>query len=984
MESDGTQGSPGGQTALSSGSIPEIDTNKIKKDAQKGKVENTQTVGPKEKERKSREDAPNPQASGSTNTSVSTIPTNPSTEGKNPANSSNSNHINATTTPSTTGVPTTSTASASALPKSKGATDDKKKEATDSGRNEGNLKYGGGETNGAGSTIVNVITSGEEASVLNGNSGSSNVPTAANSIPQTNASTPMTSPTSANPPSILNKSIISNINKSLKAKQKIINSKEPHPKNTTLISDIMNKDGTQSTTSTLSAPPSTAPTNVQTPSSELFSHPNTSSHSVEKESAPPKRKNKRIAKQALTRTDFFAAKLASAVDDVDSSDLNETFVYESQADDNDVTVQDDIKLPNKISQSQQNLGGLSNQHNQSQPIQSKKLSGSANLNVLPFSERSSGLQSPTDEYRNVNTDMGRPPSIAGLCSSSYVDQGNRRLATQRLFSSYTYLEDQYHPGANQGSTFGGSQHGLVGSNPLQASSNQESIGPHANLDGVGQPGTNQSGSLGNAPNGVTSGSSQGNTPTLVTSSNAGAQASMLPYEPSIPGSARRFDQYLLDELDLNEESDVSEDGEVAKPPQPPRKPHTKSLTSSKLRSTTSKLFDKIGSQPRRYSIIPDDIDIEDFDDELIYYDNNIRFPYSQQPTIAGLPHENLQLLGQPRLAHYRSLNLNFPPGKRVKNRRYLSMPVHHQSPPPAGQDFENQNYYFDYEDLDEESQETPKAGSTRYVSRHPLGYFVKKQQARMNFVKSFAYTVVSIVAILAVGFVMGFVLASTKELTDVSITAVENPVVSADELVFNIVVQAVNPGWFNVEVADVELDIFAKSGYLETDLLKSLVETVLLGTVYSFELPMVFEGGIFNRGPVEQIGLIKMVTPGKNLTGVAMRTTGPHETKRHSVVIEDKTNQKLDKALSDPMEIGEDPETQPQAPHSLDSDQINLSSLNNTEPDNLKKWEVIIKNPFDLIIRGVLKYSLPMQSGVKSVVVNRVGYIDPGELRAIA
>lgn len=87
-----------------------------------------------------------------------------------------------------------------------------------------------------------------------------------------------------------------------------------------------------------------------------------------------------------------------------------------------------------------------------------------------------------------------------------------------------------------------------------------------------------------------------------------------------------------------------------------------SSTSSKLRSTTSKLFDKKGSQPRRYSTIPDDIDIEDFDDELIYYDNTARFPAN----------ESTSLLNQnQRIPHYRSLNLNFPQVKR-QSKRYLS------------------------------------------------------------------------------------------------------------------------------------------------------------------------------------------------------------------------------------------------------------------------------------------------------------------------
>ena len=46
--------------------------------------------------------------------------------------------------------------------------------------------------------------------------------------------------------------------------------------------------------------------------------------------APPKQQTKKkISKQNSTKTDFFAARLASAVDDIESSDSDETFIYEN-------------------------------------------------------------------------------------------------------------------------------------------------------------------------------------------------------------------------------------------------------------------------------------------------------------------------------------------------------------------------------------------------------------------------------------------------------------------------------------------------------------------------------------------------------------------------------------------------------------------------------------------------------------------------------
>ncbi|CAH2350205.1 hypothetical protein CLIB1423_01S04874 [[Candida] railenensis] len=454
-----------------------------------------------------------------------------------------------------------------------------------------------------------------------------------------------------------------------------------------------------------------------------------------------------------------------------------------------------------------------------------------------------------------------------------------------------------------------------------------------------------------------------------------------------------------------------------------------STTSSRLRSTTSKLFDKKGSQPRRYSIIPDDIDIEDFDDELIYYDNNIRFPYSNNSINGNSAinnnnqfNENSSLLdggvgGIPgRIPHYRSLNLNPANngGKKVsnyKNKRYLSSGQQFLSnnnsgsntPPnelpnanavnkdmfpfPYGE--ANQPYYYDFDEYDEAGSHSDsvdnnnfnkfgRKGSRNFSGYsgnggHPQlsasnGHFFLPRKRSSNFknqrgscVRSFLYTLISILAILSVGFILGFILATTKELTHVSVLSIDNTLVSQDELVFNIVIEAFNPGWFSVEIQEVELDIFAKSGYLpdpddgdnpgdgdgeesDVDATNSVntlanigdnpelgirsVETVLLGSIFNLETPMYFRGGFVNRSPIKQVAEVKLVKPGSNL----------------STLFENDSNK-----------------TEPEL------------------PDNSKKWEIISKNPFDIIVRGLLKYKLPLTKNLRSVVVKKTSYVDPND-----
>ncbi|KAG2731287.1 hypothetical protein G9P44_005703 [Scheffersomyces stipitis] len=950
--------------------------------------------------------------------------------------------------------------------------------------NEASHNYNNNSNTGN-SNINNNINNSSNNNATNNtnttNTTSNNMTNVAVSGPNSTAGTgpvsniPSTSATPTIPNSMLNKSIISSLNKSLKAKQKIISNREPHPKNPTLISDILNtspqstifpnnisstnnstleldsdsgvtssKAGASHLGSNAGAPISThqAPNSstmaTPNPNAAFLLHPNSSTTNVAHASGssqsnsnsnaapvatltevsndnsndagvaesqtsaaskppPSKGKQKKISKQNSTRTDFFAAKLASAVDDVESSDSDETFVYENNNDFE--TMSTTMATPNvandassvhgSVLASALQMGGAPSFHS---PSIAEGHTGGESIAVQPVESIHSTHSSKLPKIQ-AHATSNRPPSIANSFTSNYLESvansansninKDKRPAYQRSFSSYSQDE---HPGAKL-------------QVPCERSSNN--ISPSGALDEIN--------SQSHAPQGL------------------GIEGRSDHPSQSNSHVARSInDGYNDDNFSYNEVEDVEIDDEMSTDgdfyaqrnasanPQfggvsgttnitnnqasqtnnsltsrsTSKKNYKSSTSSSKLRSTTSKLFDKKGSQPRRYSIIPDDIDIEDFDDELIYYDKNIRFPYNNSNVNEASP---LMSQGH-RLPHYRSLNLNFPGAKRpsgLKKKRYLStgqslipgaensganspsnVSSHNADIFPFPYQEPQQNYYYDFDEYDEESQRNgsnDKDQINRSISRgtknglynHNLTaseghFFLPRKQSsefnyhRINCIKSFIYTLVSILVILAIGFVMGFVLATTKDLTKVSITSIENAVVSQDELVFNIVVEAFNPGWFTVEIEDVNLDLFAKSGYLPDASVQSLeegglddemsslangVETVLLGTVYTLESPMSFKGGFFSRESVIQSGEIKLLTPGKNLTTLNNFAKGK---KGHNG--------------------------------------------NSTEPDNSKKWEIISKNPFDLVVRGILMYTLPMGKDTRSVVVDKIGYIDPTQI----
>lgn len=687
------------------------------------------------------------------------------------------------------------------------------------------------------------------------------------------------------PPGDNVKHAISNIHKSLKAKQRVINSREPLPKNASKISEFINKSPVNPT----------FPANKEgdgapdrAPIAGLNTGPGTPTE-------PPKAAGKRKAKKGASKTDFFAAKLASAVDDMDSSDSDETFVYENNP-------SDEPQDTNPVQAPISHLSSLQSSPSAQETAPLPSVAAAQLPGTIPplagTSSRAQSIHSVLSRAPKSKASVQPTPTSASVSSSSYLE--NKRPAHQRSVSGYSTgpgpSEDKGH---------------YTATNSIDQTS-QYSF-DEVETDLIDDDDSTEGEYF----------------------SNPMLDSSLTSVRENGKGDTQR----AIQAKDATTASIASKNTS--------KKNCKSSVSSSKLRATTSKIFNKKGTQPRRYSIIPNDVDIEDFDDDLIYYDGSIRFPYGNPSSSYGLNESSSLLNGaHGKIPHYRSLNLNHKALPRASdkrlNKRYLSTGQPLAPPSEKNRDifpfaYPDHSYYYDYDDLENggnvhDHTMSPHNGNGQLSpllhqksSRRP-SQRTSVAGGKVYFWRSLFYTLLSIAGILSVGFVMGFVLASTKDLTNVELANISDTLVSRDELVFNIEVTAFNPGWFTVEINEVELDVFAKSGYLEDDIFPEVksaaVETVLLGTVYKLDPPMIFAGGIFSRDPVRQSGEVRLLSPGKNITG-------------------------------------------------------SMSSDNSTEPDNSKKWQVISKNPFDLIVRGTLKYNLPLSSDTRAVVVNKVGYVDP-------
>lgn len=225
-----------------------------------------------------------------------------------------------------------------------------------------------------------------------------------------------------------------------------------------------------------------------------------------------------------------------------------------------------------------------------------------------------------------------------------------------------------------------------------------------------------------------------------------------------------------------------------------------------------------------------------------------------------------------------------------------------------------------------------KNGGVALYSPHN---YQRQDKERIYYIKLLIWLLTCVVVILGTGFIMGFVLASSKPLQQVHIAQVFDVVVSNEELAFTFIIEAVNPGLVGVSVDQVDLDLFAKSIYIDepppigspsND--NNKPRTMLLGNVDALEVPLTFEGGVLSHRIQKSLGDVRLLNPGRNVTGIDDGSSGKNE------------------ADKDPEDEGQ------------------------------KRWKRLNGHPFDLIVRGALKYKLFL-GGKQSVSIAKTVQIDP-------
>ncbi|KAI6821308.1 hypothetical protein KC350_g9623 [Hortaea werneckii] len=307
------------------------------------------------------------------------------------------------------------------------------------------------------------------------------------------------------------------------------------------------------------------------------------------------------------------------------------------------------------------------------------------------------------------------------------------------------------------------------------------------------------------------------------------------------------------------------------------------------------------------------------------------------------------------------------------------------------------SYDFDGEGADDER--TPLVGTVRHTSRgsalrgphgriqsgsvRSIDEFYSPSDARRRrrlCCGGFGGCVLGFAVVIAVLLsAVGFLIMSNRPMYDVRIRRIENVLASEQEIMLDLMVGAVNPNALGITVGDMDVNVFAKSKHVGSsrDQLKDQESQLDRRR---------------RRGRTESLPVAnpEHSNPWQDVTG------NWHSPWRHDGDVDDGTDP-LPPSDGDE-NFGKDAQTMllgrifhfdqalafsgsPVKRHthySLGEVRL-LHPGNKTEEAGSRRWESVVQHPFELIVRGVLRYQLPVSMRTESVSVAASVVVHPEE-----
>ncbi|CDO95502.1 unnamed protein product [Kluyveromyces dobzhanskii CBS 2104] len=695
---------------------------------------------------------------------------------------------------------------------------------------------------------------------------------------------------------------------------------------------------------------------------------------------------RKLNKESSSKADFFAARLATAVGENEISDSEETFVYQSTANSvKNAALNDASATPNNT------INSLQNNNN------TKSYGIPAKLSAPQLKQNDKLL----NRLKNTrHTSISAIPSSQGAPSSNSEQDD---VASLRSINRNTIQEIQSVK--SHRTQMSASPRKRLSITSLQKPQNRQP--QSATINAVNKP-------------------SASTTPTR--STFASGQQKPNKAISNLPKNSKQSSSQQMPPLGQNNPKHQSHRRNLSK---------TGDSKKTALRTRSSKIFDPNGSSLRRYSGVPDDVNLEDFVDRYdgefdmsmsrsskkvgkssnpqyqpnaasrrAMYPASKHTQYDQNDNVSGYREGDMDVDGNDVDSHsdisgIQELNFHdqtnydelsyadedhddiesmfyyngdgIVPNNAKVGRRFSELD-------DAAEDVESQGlFYNDGDDVDRvnelqghgssqfpyfnqageytplKSKKLNRKISDFYGDYSPHNFYTKKSS--WSKFKNFVYFSFIVASLLTFGFISGFLLATNKELHDFQLVAMDNVLVSLDELVFDITASAFNPSLFTIGIKHVELDLFAKTNHLDTDsnndeLYSAPYQTILLGTVHNLESELQFRGRLLNRNYDVSVASVKLFNPG------APKNNGDNDDGDDND--DDEDNNKKNSGDNSPSEI---------TPYDKDG--------NHKLENDIDRWKELIKYDFELIIRGNMYYTIPFFNNKRIIPVQQQISVDP-------
>jgi hypothetical protein len=286
-----------------------------------------------------------------------------------------------------------------------------------------------------------------------------------------------------------------------------------------------------------------------------------------------------------------------------------------------------------------------------------------------------------------------------------------------------------------------------------------------------------------------------------------------------------------------------------------------------------------------------------------------------------------------------------------------------------------ESFDFDAEGADDERTPLVGARLNRRPGRRPGSASLRQleymERQRGFFSRYGSCAVVLLLLLIITGGAISFILAATKTLLDVQVVAIQNVLASEQEIMLDLDVQAINPNIFPVTIDDTDINIFAKSRYVGTD--KFWREH---GQDGLDQFPRVEQ----SRKRWQLAQLVRCLGNMDCMQSATSIVSASKKSKDKDGGVDHGTDPIPDEGdprsmllgrvfrFDSPLSFEASPWTQH---HSFSKGQIRLARPGNkTEEGGTERWEQVLEHPFELIVRGVVKYQLPLSSHYYSASVS--------------